>query len=335
MPDSSASNSKLTTLIIAGVISLVVGVASGYLVNWISEKRLLLTYDITAIQAFPGQQERIGIVAVRVANGGQKELENIDGTIVFADAEVKDISLQGLTPNAVTQQKRVDSVEFRVPFLNAGEQFSVQILVTPKQPSLQSPTVNLRAKGTVGRAEAKGESKQDRSVRDELFPLIAAAVATLIAAALTVILRLGGRTSALDVLLRRSGYSDDQRDVFAYILGLDGFVEEAQHIRHWPREWSYWSISDYLTERWLFNAGDKECLAKGRAVFERLLQYAQVADSSVHILHLNAARLAIALGDTEAARAHVQAATSAKDIVISKRLLLDQPLSKLVGNNEA
>jgi len=333
LADSTASNSKFTTLLIAGGISLVVGVGSGFLVNWLSEKRLLLTYDITAIQAFPGQQERIGIVAVRVANGGQKELESIDGTILFTDAVVKEVSLQGLTPNAATQQKRADGVDFRVPFLNAGEQFSVQVLVTPKQQDLQSPSVSLRAKGTVGRAEAKGESKHGKSIRDELFQLIAAIGAALVAGALTVVLRLKGRVSPLDMMIG-FGPSDDQRDVFAYVLGLDGFLEEAQLVRHWPRDWSYWSISDFLTERWLSNAGDKERLTKGRTVFEHLLQYAQFAKSSSRILHLNSARLAMALGDTEAARIHVQAATTTKDIVISKRLLLDQSLSNLAEKSE-
>ena len=104
MAKSTTSSFGLPTLIAGGLVSLIVGVGTGYLVNWLGEKRQLLTYDITSVQAFPGQKEKVGIVSVRIANKGQKELEDIQGSVQFSDADVRELTFQGLSPSSIGSQ---------------------------------------------------------------------------------------------------------------------------------------------------------------------------------------------------------------------------------------
>lgn len=330
---SETSSSKLSPLIFGGIISIVVGIASGYGVNWLSEKKAELTYDITSIQAFPGQ-ERVGIVAVRISNSGSKELENIDAAVRFSDAEVKEILFQGLTPQMTSKDK--NGIRFQIPFLNANENFSVQVLVSPTSQILQTPAVDLRAKGAVGipldrtTSEAGGKEK-------ELWSVLVSAVATVLALLAVVAVKI--RTSKLSlsdtvesVTNPGNGQNGDQRDVFAYVLGFCGLSSEANFIRSWSRELSYWSISDILTERWITEADDKT-IRLGISALEKIIGYAHMAPSSARIIQLNIARLFIALNNNSSARKHLTLAKEEDDKVISKRVAFDPLLSNLAQTN--
>jgi len=61
---------KVFTVITTTIVSLVIGVGSGFLINYTTEKRLGLMYDLTSIEVFPGQTQKIGIISVRVSNTG-------------------------------------------------------------------------------------------------------------------------------------------------------------------------------------------------------------------------------------------------------------------------
>lgn len=326
---SETSTSKIPTLIFGGVISIIVGIASGYGVNWLGEKKAELTYDVTSIQAFPGQ-ERVGIVAVKISNSGSKELENIDAAVRFSDAEVKEILFQGLTPQLISKDK--SSVHFQIPFLNATENFSVQILVLPISQVLHTPNVDLRAKGAVGipldrsKAEASYKGK-------ELWSLFASAVAAVLALLSAVLIKI--RTARLSILetvqaITKSpdGHSGDQRDVFAFVLGFFELSSDANSIRSWPRDLSYWSISDILTDKWIAE-GDVRTIRLGISAFGQIIDYAYMAPSSVRIVQLNIARLYLTLNDVPSAKSHLTLAKAEKDKVIAKRIHLHTELLKL------
>lgn len=325
---SEALNSKLLPLIFGGIISVIVGIASGYGVNWLSEKKAELTYDITSIQAFPGQ-ERVGIVAVKISNSGSKELENIDATVRFADAEVKEILFQGLTPQTTSKDK--NGIRFQIPFLNAAENFSVQVLVSPTSLALQTPAVDLRAKGAVGIPLDRTTSETGGKTK-ELWSALVSAVATVMALVAVMIKIRTSRLSlpeAVEAVTNPvSGHEGDQRDVFAYVLGFCGLSSEANFIRSWPRNMSYWSISDILTDRWIAGADDAT-IRLGISALEQVIEYAQIATSSARIIQLNIARLFIALKENTSASQYLALASLVDDKVISKRVSFDPALINL------
>ena len=325
MSKKSNSSPQLVTLLLTGFISLVVGVGSGFFVNYLTEKRLSLIYDITAVQAFPGQI-RVGIVAVRISNGGQRELEDVQGTISFPNAELKDVSFQGLTPPASGIQKTDQGVTFQVPFLNPQEQFSVQFLVTPRDQALQTPFVSLRAKGTTGKLEEGGGSKEQKSTLRQLAPLFAGVAVALLLLVTSLKFRSREQFRITEEMFEQD--DDDQRDVFSFVLAANGLVEEANIVRQWPRDWSYWSISDFLTERWLASP-NKQTIEQGIKSFEQLMSYSIIVESSAAIIHLNSARLALKLENIPLAKQNIEAARKKKSEVVAKRLKLDKQLSNL------
>ncbi len=313
------ANSKWATWIFGGIISIVVGIASGYGVNWLTEKKAELSYDITSIQAFPGQ-ERIGIVAVRVINSGKKELENIDAGFRFPDAEIKEIQFQGLNPQTLSKDKT--SLRFQLPFLNASESFLVQVLVSPNSESLQRPIVDLRAKGAIGIP-----FQPDEIEKIDKQHVLALSVSAFVPF-LTLYLFRKRSGFSIDPLIS-TGHFDDQRDIFAFILGAYGFIDDAEGIKKWPRELSYWSISDMLTEKWL-NSGDNQKLISGREILNQLIEYAKIADESKRILLVNLARLSMALNDRKSAIEYITKAASDKRKIVKDRIKIHKELAGLV-----
>ncbi len=312
---NDSSNSKWSIILFSGILSLIVGVASGYGVNWLSEKKAELSYDITAIQAFPGQ-EPVGIVALKIINSGKKELENIDANLRFSDAEVKEVIFQGLTPQSTSKDK--NSLRFQIPFLNPTENFSVQILVSPNSETLQKPLVDLRAKGAIGIPFTQDETEKNKGT----LTIFVAVLATLLTLFSAIKLKSG------DKFDQGKKHSGDQRDLYAFVLSNCKLSHEAELIRAWPRDLSFWSASDILTEHWLQNI-DRNTILSGITAFNELINYAEVAPSSVRILQLNAARLCLALNDIQLTRKYLADATSVKDLTISNRIKMLPSLSQL------
>ncbi len=296
---SEKGGSRWLAVILSAIVSGIVGVGSGYAVNRLTEKPAALTYDITSIQAFPGQ-ERVGIVAVRISNSGKKELENIDGTITLPDAEIREVVYQGLTPQTTNRDR--SSVRFQLPFINPTEAFSVQLLVLPSTQVLSEPKVDLRARGAVG-----SPLERDKGTKSVFASIATAVVATLTAIPLVAVflvrkeMRSVRDTISAFTVSASTDHSGDQRDVFAFVLGRHNLLEEANLLRQWPRELEYWSISDLLTERWL-SAADQGRIRDGIKAFDELVQYAAIADSSICAIQLNAAKLSLALSDAETAK---------------------------------
>lgn len=328
---SEPSGSKYATLIFGGVVSVGVGVASGYGVNWLSEKNGELTYDITAIQAFPGQ-EKIGIVSVKISNPGKKELENIDANIQFSDAEVKEAIFQGLAPQA--SKKESKGLRFQMPFINPGENFSVQLLVAPTGSTLSKPTVDVRGKGAVA-IPLDANSKKSEEI-NQFAALGVSTLSTLAFASLVVSRRLRQKRisfgTAVDALLNdpdgNSRHLGDQRDIFAFILGLCGFPEIACELRAIGRETSYWSISDSLTERWI-TTPDEGTIRSACNAFEKLIEYARIAEESQGVLLLNAARLCLSINDRIGAKTYLNRSKAGKESIVARRIAMSFELSEL------
>jgi hypothetical protein len=314
---SESSSSKWSMLIFGGLVSIIVGVASGYGVTWLNEKKAELTYSVTSIQAFPGQ-ERIGIVAVKISNSGKKDLENIDVTVRFADAEVKEVLFQGLVPQATNKEK--DNIRFQIPFLNATENLTVQILVSPKSEVIRQPSVELRSKGAIG---VLADNKAEES--HPFWNIVATAAATLVAIS-TLLAKVGSKKYSV-VDIENKKHSDDQRDIFSYVLGLFGLTAESNLVREWPRKLSYWSISDLLTDHWMINRDEKK-IQIGIDVFEKIIDYAGVADSSIRIIQLNIAKLYITINDSVSAQKYISMAESESDPVVLKRIKIDPVFEK-------
>lgn len=325
---SDKSRSSYVALIFGGILSIAVGVASGYVVNWLNEKNAELTYDITAVQAFPGQ-EKIGIVSVKVNNSGKKELENIDARIIFDDAELKEVIFQGLTPQA--SKKEANGIRFQMPFINPGETFSVQLLVSPVGGTLSKPIVDVRGKGAVATLL---DTKIQRSSLSEFTTLAVAALGTLGAGILGFAFSQRSGRLVLSSLYNEesSKHRGDQRDIFAFVLGVNGFQDIASELRSTNREMSYWSISDELTERWLIN-GDEDTIKRACTVLENIFDYAKIQEMSQGVLLINAARLCLKFNDKETAKKYILRANVEKDSVAKTRVELIGELSSVIKND--
>jgi len=324
----------LSTILITGLVSLAVGVGSGLFINYFTEKRPKLTYDITTQEVFTGQVNNIGIFAFRVSNDGKKEIENLLCQLNFSEGKITERRVGGIPVSARTVGGSDEEIEVSVPFLNPNEHFSVQVLLGDVKEPLVRPSIEIRGKGIVGKEIESPESS--KKTFGNIFPLLIAAIATLLTALATLktvidrrFKNLSGMLVELDDMKDPTKHAGgDQRDTIAFALDTKALYEDAKIIREWPRELTYWAASDALCNIWL-TSKDNDRTVKGIESLDFLVNYAAIADDSKRIIFLNIAKLAFSSDNRDLSKKYLSDALSEKDDFIKKRVEADTILSSL------
>jgi len=328
--ETTAPKSDFRTILLTGFVSLVVGVGSGLLIVYLTEKRPKLTYDITTQEVFPGRQNNVGIFALRISNDGKQEIEQLLCLLRFSQGEITERSVAGIPESARNVGGSDREIEVTVPFLNPGEQFSVHVLLANVSPPLTRPSIDVRGKGVLGRAAQR--DARSRNPFTELLSVAIAAIATITTFAMFTSRLGGGRLTVrmLKDILNPTSHSGDQRDTVAFALDTKGLLEDAQVIREWPRDITYWAASDVLCSRWL-RSTDLAEIKKALGALSLLLDYAAIADESRRIVLLNMAKLALASGDRDLAEKYLTSARKTKDVIVAKRIKADPNLASMIA----
>jgi hypothetical protein len=325
MPDKDNSSSKYFLVFITGIVSLVVGVASALITNHLTRERLGLTYNVTSATFSDDSGQRVGIVAVSFVNSGKKEIESLQGQIDLKDALLTRFQHEGALPTSISASSTKTGVTFEMPFLNANEEISLQLLIEPQKETLASPDIDIRGKGIIGELQDAGTQSKDKKNN---LSVIIAPLSTLLAAIM------------MSFVFRRKRGSifsgGEQRDEFAYILGLNGFLKEATLLRNSSRDHTYWALSDSFSERLIMNhAQDADVLKKGVNVLQQTIEYGQnMAPRSIAIVLLNAARLAILAKESSVASSLLKKAREAHSSEVEERLKIDEWLMKIENTKE-
>ncbi|MFI5397255.1 MAG: hypothetical protein ACHQ9S_17080 [Candidatus Binatia bacterium] len=307
------------------MVSLIVGVGSGLLINFLTEKRAKLTYDVTTQEVFPGEQNNIGIFALRIGNDGKREIEQVLCHLRFPEGKITERRIAGIPESARVLGGSGNEIEVVVPFLNPGEQFSIQALLGEVKQPLGRPSIEVRGKGVLG-TEAQPE-KSSRGSLPQFLSLAIAVTATLLTALTTLTTRII-RRGPLQTLINPSRHSADQRDTVAFALEAKGLPEDAKDIRSWPRDLTYWAASDALCNKWI-RAGDPGQVRNGIEALDLLLDYVSISDDSRRIVMLNLSRLSISAGDRDLAMKYFAAARDKNDRIVEKRIKADAGLLAL------
>lgn len=342
MSEQQKPASKLFWIIIAGLVSLVVGVAGAVLGNYFTESRPQLSYDITSIEVFPGESNQLGIVAILVENPGGKEIEDLQCHVELIDAKLMEPRCKGIAKNSIKIQNDSNAVDISVPFFNPTETFSLQLLVEPEGDALVAPHIDIRGKGIV--AKPKSEGTQTRSSLIKLLPSLlgisSSILATFIMALSTVQLRSGKLKSfrrAIESLANRDGLGTAKRDGFAFLVGLHGSPEFATEIRQSQRSLTWWTLSDSLTERALSQTPRKEDdVRNATIILQKLLDSTdQISLGSTAIIQTNIARLFMALEDENSAIEWVTKAKESSRRIADRRCKLVPELKNIENPGQA
>lgn len=315
---NSSSTNIAKTLVFPAILSLIVSVAGGIAVFRATDKKAGLNYNVDTSAVFTGQTKNISIVNVMVSNPEQKEVEDVRVVIPIEKTQLTEYKVVGIQSSAYSQSSDAKQIEIKVPYLNPRESFSIQVLLSPNSSnfSLSNDKVIVREKGV----ETSLSSVNQGNKFSEVLPLFVGALLSLVVLSIT---------RFFPSLLYTSKHSDDQRDVMAYILGANGFYEEASHFRNIERDTSYWALSDYLAERCI-ESGDKDKIQRGIKCLSDLLSYARMSDTSELLIHYNLARLSTIIGDLKLARNHLELARKGRHRVIEMRIAFDKNISQIL-----
>ncbi|MEQ1902672.1 MAG: hypothetical protein ABL888_00635 [Pirellulaceae bacterium] len=300
MSEKDKPSSKLVWVVLSGVVSLVVGVSSSLMIDQINDNTAILIFNVTSLESFPGEAQKLGIIALHVENKGGKEVEEVKCRIEMRNAKLKEPRISGLSAASPKIHFDESYFEISIPFLNPKEEFSLQLLVEPDGDALEVPIIDIRGKGVVGTEVRNTAPSRSVGFLEILVPILMTIVAALSTAFLSI--------RRLFVGSGDGGLGVEQRDGFAFLLGLNGFTEEARELRQSNRQYSWWTLSDALAERLLHaDPLDLDGIKRGMDVLNALVSHQhQMTNASKAIVHTNLARLAEASGDTLSATQHIQ-----------------------------
>jgi hypothetical protein len=318
LPEQRDAAPNYIALAITGLLSLVVGVSSGLLLDVFRERAPDLTYAIAGSGEFAGQIEQIGIAVITISNPGKREVEDLHCELSFPTAIIKEYKIGGLSTAGAEIQKSEHAVELKVPYLNPHETFTVQLLLTPLAGGTATPEIQLRGKGIIGHQERPTKNGKDSK---DLSMLLVTAATT----AMVIPVFLFGIRKIFPRFIFTVRHMDDQRDVFGYVLGSYGLMTAAAKVRGITRAVSYWALVDLLTEEWM-QAQDPDLIRKGISALQRLLEYAEMQETTRWLIQIDIARLASLVGEVDLAKASLQAALCLGHKVILRRVAYDDAL---------
>lgn len=359
--DNPGKTYNVKPIILIMIVSLVVGIGSGWIINILTEKKPRLTYDITTQEVFSGSANDIGIFGIRISNTGKKEIEDVLTQLVFSEADISEYRISGMPDASRKTELSGSSFAISFPYLNPQEQVSIQILLKPTTKSLSAPLIDIRGKGVAG-SLAKKESQSKNRIYG-LLSVAIAAFATLLTAASISLTSLRkriellfekrhheekdeveyhdadqGDTDKVEYHDADQGDTDegeyhdaDQRDTVAFALEAKGLIDEAKYVRLIPRNISYWSIVDSLVSVWL-KRNEKSEIEKAIAALSYLTEYAAIADRSKQIINLNISRLAMAIDAKALASKHLNMAIENDSIILQKRISQYPELTSMIGD---
>lgn len=322
MSDDTTSGNKYFWIILTGLVSLAVGVGGGLILHRLTIAQADLVYELKTSEVFGGQKENIAIFALEVRNPGKKEIEDLVCRIELKNPTLREPKVTGLPSSAYSSTQGPSFYQLEAPFLNPREGFSVQLLLSLPSHKLDPPDIRVRGKGTTAQ-EQKPDGKEEK--KRPLATSLAAAISTMLFPLALLLVR-----RFKPELFYSKVHRDDQRDVLAYMLALNGFDELADVTRLSERRQYYWSTADALAQHCIACADDG-LLRRGIKTLVDLIDYASIEPSSQLLIHYNIARLAARIPDDELVKEHLALARKGNHKVIEKRITLDPELSQLAS----
>ncbi len=142
------------TAIITGIIT----VGGGFLINYFQTSEPHLSYDIEDAIPFEGLFENIAIYNVKLENDGNKIVDDVVCQLSFSSAEIQQSKLN-LSPS-ITHNEIVSGNSYRLELfnLNPKESVAISVLVSSSSQLPSRPDISLRGRGITG-VEASEDRK--------------------------------------------------------------------------------------------------------------------------------------------------------------------------------
>lgn len=303
-------------LIITGIISLAVAVGGNLVVNWLSEEKLSLTYDLVSSESFASSNSHIKITTLTLSNEGTKSVDEVVLSLKMNSGVISEYKIFNIPANLYTIKEDSKQLVLQVKYLNAGDHFSIQMLTHSDDQKEFLPSVDLRGRGVIGKPS---KVKESNSFLESVLLAMAAIAAFVSVLSMWSNKKVNSLLESSRFDLENGKHRGDQRDIFAYVLSINGLLSEAKLVREFPRKIHYWSIADLLTEEWI-GSGDKTVQEKGIKVLTDLIDYAAINGQSIRLVQTNIIRLETKLGKQRSDAAVALEEGKNSEIYINHRL---------------
>ncbi|EIJ0971067.1 hypothetical protein LH716_004149 [Vibrio vulnificus] len=303
MDVSQVTNYK--ALLVTGLISLAVAVGGNLVVNWLTAEKMALGYDLSTSETFSSSNGNIKITTLKINNSGSKSIDEVVLSISMTTGSIQEFKVSGIPANLYSISSKPNQVVMQSKYLNAGESYTIQLLTQATDQVDFLPSIDLRGRGVIGKLVQKNDGS---SLLDVVTT--ATAAITIFAAFFSFKIR-SGNSLASDII---DGHSGEQRDVVAYVLGVNGLSDDANDVRMLSRKISYWSIADYLCEKWI-QSNDPDLQNKGAMSLKDLISYGSISPDSITLIKTCIVRLNHASGSASDESLLLELQKSKSDVV--------------------
>ena len=291
---------------------------------WIQNDELKLTYSTIETVPFEGNNRHFGVYHVSFANEGKKQITDVVCFIKIPPAKIEDWKVT--VDPAMSKSESFDSLGYwlKIPELNPHDLVRVSLLATSTLSLPTHPEVSLRAKSITG---IPAESKPTESLffKDNSPFLM---VMFILFASMFSILITRSKMSPIVNILSGGKQSGEQNEVLAYLAGVQGLTSEVDEYLRRTRHASYWAEADRLAAL-AIKENNPKYSEQILNLLSSLVNYADIATTSVGIIHYNIARLHVLLNKNDKAQSEIEMAKKLCPKVIDKRVQLDPLLNKL------
>ena len=299
------------SILLTGIISGTIAIATGMLLYQLQERQPRLQYSMDETLPMDAGRETHAIYHVTIRNTGGSVVRDVVAQMNFDPGTVLQSRARCSPAVACTEAMAAGGYTARIPSLNPSESVLISALVRGVTRLPTTPAVTLRGDGITG--ERVSSSDAELSAKELLGSMIPAVAVALLTPILLVRIWCAKPGPAV---------GDDQREVFAYVLGLHGFQIEADRVLS-SEKLTYWVQSDRLTSR-VLAAQAEAPIRRMQFVLKGVLAYADhMAASSKGIVHYNMARLAKAVGDDATVEYELANANALIPDLLLRRLKLD------------
>jgi hypothetical protein len=307
----------IATAIVTGIVAVVTG-----LILYAFQNRLpKLTYAISETIPFQGNNETLAIQQVTIRNEGSRSVDSVDCHISVSPAVIKEKRITGALALDYSETLSTNSYKVHFQNLNPNESATISILTSSKTPTVQQPTVTLRAKGVCGKEIVEDGGKKKKWIDNPIIGAIFSAYSVLVALVM-MRKRKAFPFKTLNRYMDSDMHSDDQNEIIAYLFNIHDLPEIAETYLKRHRRPSYWSEADHIAAT-AIHENNPEIAEKRKQILIDLLSYASIAPSSQGIIHYNIARIAKHQGDNAESNKHLDEAEKLIPQLLKKRMKLD------------
>ena len=310
---------------VTAIVTVSVTVIAGIILYYFQINKPSLSYSISQVEPFQSKVEQLTIYHIKISNDSKSMAENIQGYIEVKPANIMDYKIKTEFPlsmiDSIVDKNRLF---IKIVNLNSDESINISLMASSITNMPDKPKIIIRANGVTAEIKESNQKEEEKSI---FYIVLVSTMASIVASVFLKFSKNRFNVSLVDdddKKMEKEGKHTgvDQQHVFAYLLNLEGLSDYALKYRRATHNVTYWSESDALTFEALNM--DNEFKKQIINVFQNLIQYAVITNTSLAVIKYNLSKLYKEIDEVELHKQFLSESMEVSPTLINKRIAIEK-----------